>query len=305
MKNLIICLLATTLIWSCQTSDTTPTPTPLVITKADYTTNYKVGGATYNTFQASTTSVTVPTKGENQTWDFSKLAETATSTNGGATFLTPANTAYPTATYTYVSTLVRSVGGATSPSVPVTLFSEISDVGSYDLGYSQDAVSAINVPSLGATINYAVQNLTYTGTTKYPNVLFPAKFGNATTNTNGIVLTSNFTVTAAALGLNKTPGQTKITSSVTMDIVGSGTANLKGIGNVRVLVAKNTWSDITNYFLGGAPAPAALLTNLGIADGAVTTGSTYRFIAEGLGTVGFIDVNANGVITGVSFRKGN
>ena len=39
--------------------------------------------------------------------------------------------------------------------------------------------------------------------------------------------------------------------------------------------------------------------------GLLFTGSTYRFIAEGLGTVGFIDVNANGVITGVSFRKGN
>ena len=305
MKNLIICLLATTVIWSCKTSDTTPAPTPLVITKADYAKNYKPGGATYNFFEVSPTSVTVPTKGENQTWNFSTLAETSTITGGGAIFLTPANAAYPSATFAYTSTLVRSVGSITSPSVAVTLFSEISDAGSYDLGYSQDAVSAINVPSLGATINYAVQNLTYTGTTKYPNVLFPAKFGNATTNTNGIVLTSNFTVTAAALGLNKTPGQTKITSSVTIDIIGSGTANLKGIGNVRVLVAKNTWSDVTNYFLGGASAPAALLTNLGIIDGAVTIASTYRFIAEGLGTVGFIDVNANGVITGASFRKGN
>ena len=193
MKNLMICLLAATIIWSCQKSDTDTTPTPLVITKADYNKNFKVGGATYNTFQASPTSVTVPTKGENQTWDFSKLAETATFTNGGATFLSPANAAYPTATYASAGTTARAVGGATSPTVPATFFSEISDGGSYDLGYSQDAALAISVPSLGATINYAVQNFTYTGTTKYPNVLFPAKFGNATTNTNGIVFTSNFT----------------------------------------------------------------------------------------------------------------
>ena len=303
MKNLVICLLATTVVWSCQKSDTTPAP--LVITKADYNTNFRAGGTTYNTFQASPTSVTIPTKGENQTWDFSKLVETSTSANGGATFLTPANTAYPTATFISKGTLARSIGAATSPTVAATYFTEMSDVGAYDLGYSQDAASAINVPSLGATINYAVQNLIYMGTTKYPNVLFPAKFGNATANTSGIVLTTNFTVTAAALGLNRTPGQTKVTSSVTTDIIGSGTANLKGIGNVRVLVAKNTWSDVTNYFLGGAPAPAALLTNLGITDGAVTTGSTYRFVAEGLGTVGFIYVNANGVITDANFRKGN
>ena len=303
MKKLMICLLATTVIWSCQKSDTTPAP--LVITKVDYNTNFKAGGATYNTFQASPTSVTIPTKGENQTWDFSKLAETTTTKSGGATFLTPANTSYPTATFTSAGTLARSVGSATSPTAPATFFTEISDAGIYELGYSQDVASAINVPSLGATISYAVQNLAYTGITKYPTVLFPAKFGNATTNTNGIVLTTNFTVTAAALGLNKTPGQTKVTSSVTIDIIGSGTATLKGIGNVRVLVTKNIWSDITNYFLGGAPAPAALLTNLGITDGAVTTGSTYRFIAEGLGTVGFIYVNANGTITETSFRKGN
>ena len=305
MEKLMICLLATTVTWSCQKSDTTPAPAPLVITKSDYNTNFKVGGAAYNTFQTSPTSVTIPTNGENQTWNFSTLVETATSTNGGVTFLTPVNTAYPTATFTSAGTLTRAVGGATSPIVPATYFTEISDVGAYELGYSQDVVSAINVPSLGATINYAVQNLAHTGITKYPTVLFPAKFGNATTNTNGIVLTTNFTVTAAALGLNKTPGQTKVTSSVTIDIIGSGTATLKGIGNVRVLVAKNIWSDITNYFLGGAPAPAALLTNLGITDGAVTTGSTYRFIAEGLGTVGFIYVNANGTITETSFRKGN
>ena len=299
----MICLLATTVIWSCQKSDTTPAP--LVITKADYNTNFKAGGATYNIFQAAPTSVTVPTKGENQTWDFSKLAETTASASGGVTFLTPTNAAYPTATFTSAGTLARSIGAATSPTVPATYFTEMSDAGAYELGYSQDAASAINVPSLGATINYAAQNLIYTGTTKYPSVLFPAKFGSATANTNGIVLTTNFTATAAALGLNKTPGQTKVTSSVTTDIIGSGIANLKGIGNVRVLVAKNTWSDVTNYFLGGAPAPAALLTNLGITDGAVTTGSTYRFIAEGLGTVGFIYVNANGAITETSFRKGN
>ena len=71
MKNLMICLLATIVIWSCKTSDTTPTP--LVITKVDYNKNFKAGGAVYNTFQTSPTSVTVPTKGENQTWDFSKL----------------------------------------------------------------------------------------------------------------------------------------------------------------------------------------------------------------------------------------
>ena len=104
--------------------------------------------------------------------------------------------------------------------------------------------------------------------------------------------------------MNNTPGQTKLTSSVNQEVIASGVANIKGIGNKRVLVIKNSYSDQSNYFLGGAPAPAALLSNLGITDGSIVTGTTYRFIAEGLGTVGIIDVNASGTITAASFRKG-
>jgi hypothetical protein len=46
------------------------------------------------------------------------------------------------------------------------------------------------------------------------------------------------------------------------------------------------------------------LSTLGIQDGAVFTSTTYRVVAEDLGTVGFIFVNADGAVTGASFRKG-
>ena len=292
---------ATISLVSCSKKD--DTQAPLVITKADFNTNYKVGGTPFTFFEVNNSAVTVPVAGENQTWDFSALAETAVSNNGGATYVTPTSTVFPTATYSFLATGGFTVSGISSPMVATTIYNELNDNGLFALGYSQNATTSIVVASLGATINYAVQNLNYTGTTRYPNVLFPAKFGNSAITTSGIVSTSSFSVSAAALGLNNTPGQTRVTTSVEQEVLGSGTATLKGIGKVRVLVIKNDYSNQTNYFLGGAPAPAALLTNLGVTDGATTTGSTYRVVAENLGTVGFIETNASGTITSASFRK--
>ena len=293
---------ATISLVSCSKKADTP-PAPLAITKADFNTNYKVGGTPFTFFEVDNSAVTVPVAGENQTWDFSALAETATSNNGGTTYIAPSNAVFPTATYSFVATGGFSVSGISSPTVATTIYNELSDNGIFALGYSQNTATSIVVPSLGATINYAVQNLNYTGTTRYPNVLFPAKFGNSAITTSGIVSTSSFTVTAAALGLNNTPGQTKVTTSVVQEVLGSGMATLKGIGKVRVLILKNGYSNQTNYFLGGAPAPAALLTNLGVTDGATTTGTTYRVVGENLGTVGFIETNAAGTVTSASFRK--
>ena len=299
MKKLIIPLLAFAAMSSCKKT----VVSPLEITKADFNTYFKAGGTSYNTFQAAVATLSVPVAGENQNWDFSTLAETSSSIGGGTNFLVPGNPAYPTATFAFASTSTYKAGANASPGFAATNFYEISDAGYYTLGFSQNAATAISITSLGATINYSAQNLTYTGTTKYPNILFPMKYGTAPNITSGIVFASNYTVNAPAFGLINTPGQTKLTSSVTIEIIGSGIANLKGIGQVRVLLTKNTWSDKANYFLGGAPAPAALLSNLGITDGGVTTGTTYRFIAEGLGSVGLIDVDANGIIS-ASFRKG-
>ena len=305
MNKIIILLVALSTLMSCSNDKQTETPNqgPLIITKADYLTNYKVNGTTYGFFQTTNNAIAIPTSGENQTWDFSTLTETSTLITGGTNYLTPTNSAFSSATYSSIGTNAWTISGISSPEFDADYFYELNDNGIYNLGYSQNEAAAITVASLGATINYPIQNLNYTGTTKYPFVQFPAKFGNAPVTTSGIIRTSNYTVTAPAFGLNNTPAQTKVTSSLNQEIIGSGNANLKGIGNKRVLVLKSSYSDQSNYFLGGAPAPAALLSNLGITDGTIITGTSYRFIAEGLGSVGVIDVNASGVITSATFRK--
>lgn len=302
MKKLLISCLVIATIFACKKPK--PTPTPLVITKDDYSANYKAGGTVFKNFETSNASVAVPIAGTDQTWDFSTLAEINANTTGGANFLAPSNAAFATATYAFIGTTSWSAGGNISPAVANTAFVTLDNDGLFSLGYSQNVATAISIPSLGATINYPVQNLVYTGTIKYPVFLFPAAYGGAAVVTSGMVFTSNYTVNAPALGLSNTPGQTKVTSTVIFDVIGSGTVNLKGIGSVKVLLAKSSISDRTNYFLGGAPAPAALLSNLGLTDGAITTFTTYRFVAPGLGSVGIIDVNAMGNVTYANFRKG-
>lgn len=304
MKKFIIPFITLISLYSCSKDNlVSQQELPLVITKADFLTNYKVDGATFTFFEAPITTVSIPVAGDNQNWDFSTLAETSSYTDGGVKFLTPTNSAFPSATYSISGANQWNISGVMSPPYSVNLFYELNDAGVYELSFSQNESTSIDIPSLGATINFPQQNLNYTGTTKYPFVLFPAKSGNAAITTTGIKRVSNFTATAAAFGLNNTPGQTIATTSVTQEVIASGAAKLKGIGNKRVLVLKYTHSETTNYFLAGAPAPAQLLSNLGVTDGAVVTGTTYRIIGEGLGTVGVIEVNQAGVITNASFRK--
>uniref|UniRef100_UPI00404B0BD3 hypothetical protein n=1 Tax=Flavobacterium sp. TaxID=239 RepID=UPI00404B0BD3 len=303
MKKLFLPVIAVATLFACSDDDSPAVVSPLEITKADYMTNYAVNGTPFSFYAVNPSDVTIPVAGIDQTWDFSGLDETSTSNNGGSAFMAPSNSAYPSATYGYTGSSSWFVGAAESGEFPSTAFVEVSDDGVFDLGFTQETEVSIPVPALGAVISFPTQNLTYSGG-KYPTVLFPAKMGDAPITTSGLVINNNFIANAPALGLNNTPGQSRGTTSITQTVIASGTATLKGIGAKRVLVLKSDFIETTNYFLGGAPAPAALLTNLGIQDGTSVTYTTYRVLAEGLGTVGFVNVNANGEITSASFRKG-
>ena len=100
----------------------------LVIRKADYNANFRVAGTIFTLSETTPASVTVPTAGENQIWDFSTLAETAF-TIGGNNFLAPTNTAFPSATFTSVGTFAFEAGGVISPIVAATYFTEVNNGG--------------------------------------------------------------------------------------------------------------------------------------------------------------------------------
>lgn len=285
---------------ACKKSD--DVAQPLAITKADMAASLKANGIVANNFSVNPASVTIPVRGENQTWDFSTLAETGTFSTGGSSFTSPANAAFPAATYAINGTANHTVGGVSSTSYNISYFNELSDAGLYTLGSSQNTATSATIASLGASFSFPVQNFNFEGNKKIPYIVFPAKYNDSVSFSN-MVSTLNYTVTAAAFGLSNTPAQTKYTSSGSVVVMASGTANLKGIGNKRVLVVKSAYRDQNNYFLAGSPAPAVLLNQLGVTDGDITTSATYIFYAEGLGIVGAISVNNSGVISSASFRK--
>jgi hypothetical protein len=300
MKQLLVIFSILLLMNSCKKSDTV---LPLVVTKADFTTNYKPAGTGYSFFKTNLaiTPVAVPVKGADQTWDFSALSDTATLNFGG--FTAPSNAIFPAATFVTSSMIKFSLGGLGSPEAPGNFFYELSDAGLFELGSTLNAGTTLSIPSIGGTLTYGAQNLNYTGTAKLPFFNLPAQMGDSVVTSN-INYASSYTANAPALGVVNTPGQTKLKITVTNIIIGNGTANLKGIGNKRVLVQKHIEQTQTNYFLGGAPTPTALLTQLGITDGAITTNISYDFFAEGLGQVAKIAVNAAGAVTEARFRKG-
>jgi hypothetical protein len=120
MKKLVLPVVAL-LAFSIGCKKSTDTVvTPLVLTQADFATNFKAFGTPYNTFNvnlSATTSLKIPSRGENQVWDFSTLAESSAGSNGGNSFLVPTNIAFPAATFTIPNVLTYSAAGVTSANI--------------------------------------------------------------------------------------------------------------------------------------------------------------------------------------------
>jgi hypothetical protein len=280
------------LIISCKKSDSIdPTPSPLTITKADFAQNFKPAGTSIKTVDINLVSspLSVPTSGENQSWDVSGLATINPKTT--APYIVPSNAAFTTATYGANGTTKFGFGSLSSGGTPSVSYYEVNDAGWYFLGTATSATDVLNIPSIGGTLTYAPHNITRTP--KFPQLNLPVSYGSET-KTGSIVSTSSFIANAPAVGVVNTPGQVKVTDSVINSIIASGTLNLNTIGKVRVLVNKQTVIAKLNYFLGGVPAPTALLTTLGLTDGAVSTTVYYDYYAEGLGLVGTITSNTTG-----------
>lgn len=238
MKKLIFPLFALLILSSCSSDDDNASQVvePLVITKADYETHYSPGGETFTIFATDPANVSIPIPGEDQILDFSALDELGSALVGGSDFINPSDPAFPTATYAEEISGFYFISGVESNDYDGFRFYELNDDGLFGLGLAQNQPAVLNVQAIGAVINYEAQTRPYTGTPKLPSVLFPTEFGDPAITTTGIEDTSSFTVNAPAFGLNNTPGQTVNTFDVTQEVIASGTANFKGIGE------KGFWS---------------------------------------------------------------
>lgn len=113
-----------------------------------------------------------------------------------------------------------------------------------------------------------------TQTIVYPSprkiMSFPMTFGNIWSS--GGTSNTNFLLTATAYGLNKTPGFRRSTTLQKDTVKGWGRIRVRKMdgttsGWVDVLAVKSHLNVADSFYLGGSPAPAALLSLMGLTQG--------------------------------------
>jgi len=280
-------------ITSCKKN--TATLDVATVTTADISKVFVAGNTiTKNELSVSASSLQAPSQGSGQTWNLSDIVydgKTKTTT------YTSTTSAFPAGALAWSGKVASLVS---SDSIGETNVFDVSDSGLCQLGQILNA-STITVPGLG-TITYAAQaDLNSKRMPETP--MLPFQYGDSVTY-SGVVNTENFVANAPAVGLSNTPGSQVFTSSGSAVAWASGKLTLKGFtAAMDVVVVKVHIKTITNYLLGGAPAPAALLAMLGLTDGAATYTDWYDFYNPGgVGFIGTIYVNGSNNITSAAFR---
>lgn len=113
---------------------------------------------------------------------------------------------------------------------------------------------------------------------------YPSTMG--TTWTVNCNFTTAFELTVAAYSLSSTPGERRSNVSVENTVVGWGKMRLLNkdgdtTGYMDVLQLKQAYTTTDSFFLGGAPAPTALLTAFGLTQGQVKRTFDCRFQRAG------------------------
>lgn len=129
---------------------------------------------------------------------------------------------------------------------------------------------------------FPVQKIAYSA----PDIqrVFPTTLGTSFTSTRWQETKFNLTIDAYAL--NNVPGTRKTYWVVKDSVVGWGTIKVKGIStkatydNIPVLQVQHFEQQTDSFFLGGNPAPEALLTGFGLAQGKVDPYYYVNFIAQ-------------------------
>jgi hypothetical protein len=185
---------------------------------------------------------------------------------------TGSNTAFPSATF-YEATRLHKMGSLDSVKFNSQRWSGITATGFQRMGESTDR-QAIWLGQIGAAVNDSLvvlqQNAAYP--TPYDLIKFPATY-NSTWNSSFDV-TFNMELTLSGQGLNKAPFVYKSHTDYMFTCPGWGTARVLlfdgTYGEDKVLMERIKGTTTDSFFLNGVPAPANVLTTLGLTQGKVS-----------------------------------
>ncbi len=231
------------------------------------------------------TGAVLPTLGSNQTWDYSALKDSIPSIFKDT--YTPATSfGTPPAVFSDATLAANTALSFQGFSYPAREFYKLDATGYQDLGYATNGgrFSIVAVTGSAAdSLNFIAQNMRYST----PHTIYKFPMTANTVARATYKDTSNFQLSVAAFGLSKTPGARVAQFSFIDTIVGWGTLKMRNPSggtalSYAVLMQRETFSEIDSFFLGGAPAPATLLSAFGLVQGAVLNYLPfYRFIGVG------------------------
>ncbi|MFM2267758.1 MAG: hypothetical protein RL757_1199, partial [Bacteroidota bacterium] len=228
---------------------------------------------------------TLPTIGNNQTWDYS--AQKDSFPNVSRYYYEPVASfgavppLFSDATYAfnYLTTFQFFA-------YPSRAYEKLDATGYAQLGYiTQGGKFSLTQISGGATDSIYFS----AGAQRYANPWISYKFpmtANSVWKSN-YKDTSNFQLSIAAFGLNRTPGFRVAKYNYTDSIVGWGTLKLRNPSggaplNFAVLLQQSSGTQVDSFYLGGAPAPATLLAAFGLTQGQISVGAgSYQFLGVG------------------------
>lgn len=165
------------------------------------------------------------------------------------------------------------------------IYKQLTNGGLISLGENMPTSTAIFIGAVTGGTNdslvFPAQTITYLPVST--DLKFPASLDTSWTTVNA-KYTTQFTLTVAAMSLNHTPGERRTSETVTDSVMGWGKIRvpLKSGGNsawIPVLQVRHSIANADSFYLGGAPAPAALLSNFGLTQGQVSTQYEIDFYA--------------------------
>lgn len=252
---------------------------------------------------------TLPTFGNNQNWDYSALKDSLADL--GFLYYSPA------ASFGTVPALFSDANVATNYNTTFQAFSypsrgflKLDATGFYSLGYTTNGRAfSITQISGGAT-----DSLIFTPAVarfSSPNTFYKFPMTANSVWKSNYRDTSNFLLTVVAFGLNRTPGARVSAISQTDTIMGWGTLKMRNptggaVLSFAVLLNRDIVTTVDSFYLGGAPAPAAILGAFGLTQGSSSgTPAVYTFLGIGFkqplmlmatDAAGRIDIVSRGVL---------
>lgn len=284
---------------------TTSITAQITITRADYPVQFEKK----DSFYRANFDLAYPEPGIDQTFDYSTveyLPEISITDLG----LPPNDTLFPNANR-------ANFREADFQGFPLTNieYIEESDTASSVLGIYRVPVAYPLTAVTGSPADsiFFLESVLNYGTSPLHRRQFPLNYQDSWSKTFQSV--TPFALTVAAFGLNNTPGSSVQDATFSYEVMASGNLIVpsesgEALGSIPVLVVRSDATRLDNYTLGGAPAPAALLTAFGLTQGATTIESpAYTFYSPGLGSsvavlfpeneILIVNINATSVVSSV------